>query len=117
MMASIAADLSVSEASSGRPLIHFTVTALRRTQHHGTNLAPEQTVHYVVANADRRGIDRVHLPFEEPLIRSRMVQNAAIRTVENIVSCVNWDHTDIEQYLAETTDTTLGSYCTDLRVS
>jgi hypothetical protein len=46
-----------------------------------------------------------------------MVRNAAIRTVESIVSCVSWDHTDIEQYLAETTDTTLGSYCTDLRAS
>ncbi|WP_423995919.1 type B DNA-directed DNA polymerase [Halorubrum trapanicum] len=92
----------------------LTVAALRRTQHHGTSLAPGQTVRYVVANADGHGIDRVRLTFEDPQSYDiDWYEDAAIRAVESIISCVGWDRTDIEQYLAETADTTLGSYHTD----
>jgi len=92
----------------------LTVAALRRTQHCDTSLAPGQTVRYVVADADGRGIDRVRLPFEDSeSYDADWYEDAAIRAVESIVSCVGWDRTDIEQYLADTTDTTLGSYCTD----
>jgi len=89
----------------------LTVAALRRTQHHGTSLAPGQTVRYVVVNDDGRGIDRVRLSFEN--IESYDVswyEDAAIRAVESIVSCVGWESEDITQYLADTTDTTLKSY-------
>jgi DNA polymerase I len=41
-------------------------------------------------------------------------EDAAFRGVGNIVSYVGWDRTDITQYLADTTDTTLRSYCVDL---
>jgi DNA polymerase I len=96
----------------------LTVAALRRTQHHDTNLAPGQTVRYVVVNADGRDINRVRLPFEDTHSYDiDWYEDAAIRAVESTVSCVGWNRTDIEQYLADTTDTTLGSYCTDSRVS
>ena len=92
----------------------LTVAALRRTQHHATSLAPGQTVRYIVVNADRRGIDRVRLPFEAiESYDADWYEDAATRAVESIVSCVGWDCTDITQYLADTTETTLGSYRTD----
>ena len=92
----------------------LTVAALRRTQHHGTSLAPGQTVRYVVVNADGRGSNRVRLPFEDAQSYDiDWYEDAAIRAVESIVSCVGWDRTDIEQYLADTTDTTLESYHAD----
>ncbi|WP_144922205.1 type B DNA-directed DNA polymerase [Halorubrum salsamenti] len=91
----------------------LTVAALRRTQHHGSSLAPGQTVRYIVVNADGRGIDRVRLPFEDSeSYDADWYEDAAIRAVESIVSCVGWDRTDIDQYLADTTETTLGSYNT-----
>ena len=67
-----------------------------------------------MVNADGHGIDRVSLPFED--IGSYDIdwyEDAAIRAVESIVSCVGWDRADIEQHLAGTTDTTLRRYCTD----
>ena len=91
----------------------LTVAALRRTQHHGSSLAPGQTVRYVVVSANGRGIDRVRLSFEDiESYDTDWYETAAIRAVESIVSCVGWDRTDIDQYLADTTDTTLGSYRT-----
>ena len=91
----------------------LTVAALRRTQHRDTSLAPGQTVRYIVVNADGRGIDRVRLPFEDSeSYDADWYEDAAIRAVESIVSCIGWDRTDIDQYLADTTDTTLGSYRT-----
>ena len=92
----------------------LTVAALRRMQHHGTSLAPGQTVRYVVVNADGRGSNRVRLPFEDAQSYDiDWYEDTALRAVESIVSCVGWDRTDIEQYLADTTDTTLESYHVD----
>ncbi len=92
----------------------LTVAALRRAKHHETSLPPGQTIRYVVVNADGRGIDRVRLPFETiESYDADWYEDAAIRATESITSCVGWDRTDIEQYLADTTDTTLGSYCTE----
>jgi len=91
----------------------LTVAALRRTQHHATSLAPGQTVRYVVADADGRGIDRVRLPFEDAESYDvDWYEDTTIRAVESVVSCVGWDRVDIEQHLADATDTTLGSYHT-----
>lgn len=93
----------------------LTVAALRRTQHHATSLAPGQTVRYIVVNTDGRGIGRVRLPFEDTeSYDAAWYEDAAIRAVESIVSCVGWDRADIKQYLSDTTDTTLGSYSTSL---
>jgi len=110
-------DLVVANRASKRADAYtqktLTVAALRRTQHHATSLAPGQTVRYVVADADGRGIDRVRLPFEDTeSYDADWYEDAAICAVESIVSCLGWDRTDIEQYLADTTETTLGSYNT-----
>ncbi|EMA65906.1 type B DNA-directed DNA polymerase [Halorubrum kocurii] len=87
------------------------VAALRRAQHHGTSLAPGQTIRYVVVSADGHGIDRVRLPFEETQSYDvDWYEDAAIRAIESIVSCVGWENEDIRQYLADTTETTLESY-------
>ena len=103
----------VSKSADAYTQETLTVAALRRTQHHDTSLAPGQTVRYVVVNADGRGIDRVCLPFEDiDSYDADWYEDAAIRAVESIVSCVGWDRTDITQCLADTTDTTLGSYRT-----
>jgi len=92
----------------------LTVAALRRTQYHGTSLAPGQTVRYVVVNDDGRGIDRVRLPFEDTQSYDvGWYEDAAVRAVESIVSCVGWESEDIRQYLADTTDMTLDSYLGD----
>jgi DNA polymerase I len=91
----------------------LTVAALRRAKRHESSLAPGQTVRYVVVTADGRGIDRVRLPFEDiESYDTDWYEDAAIRAVESIVSCVGWDRTDIDQYLSDTIDTTLGSYDT-----
>mgnify|MGYP000256511530 CR=1 FL=1 len=93
----------------------LTVAALRRAQHHEAGLAPGQTIRYVVVNDDGRGIDRVRLPFEDvESYDADWYEDAAIRAVESIVSSVGWGQSDINRYLADTTDTTLGRYCVDL---
>mgnify|MGYP000199753545 CR=1 FL=1 len=67
----------------------------------------------VVVNADGRGINRVRLPFEDiESYDTDWYEDAAIRAVESIVSCVGWDRTDIEQYLTDTIEMTLASYRT-----
>lgn len=43
----------------------LTVAALKRAQIRGSGLAPGQTVRYVVADADARGVGRVRLAFED----------------------------------------------------
>lgn len=62
----------------------------------------------------RRGINRVRLPFENiESYDADWYEDAAIRAVESIVSCVGWDCADVTQHLADTTDTTLDSYLGD----
>jgi DNA polymerase I len=92
----------------------LTVDALRRTENHAVGLSPGQTVRYVVVNADGQGTDRVRLPFESiDSYDTEWYEDAAVRAIESIVSCVGWDRADIEQHLSATTTTTLGSYHTD----
>jgi len=109
--ADLVVDTRVSKAVGDYTMETLTAAALERARIEGTEIAPGQTVRYVVVDADARGAARVRLAFEDgDRYDAEWYEDAAVRAVESVLSPVGWREADIRRHLADARDETLAGY-------
>ncbi len=87
------------------------VAALERVAADGLKKHPGESLEYVVTDDDKQSRDRVALAYEEPETYDRaFYADRLIQAAESVVSPLGWRESDIREYLAERTDTSLAGF-------
>ncbi|QLH79669.1 type B DNA-directed DNA polymerase [Halosimplex rubrum] len=88
-----------------------TVAALERARDQGLDIHPGQEIAYIVVDDDKSSRDRVSLAHEGiDSYDTAYYETQLVRAVESVLAPLGWDREEIRQWLAETTDATLGAY-------
>lgn len=87
------------------------VAALNRAADLGLTRAPGQDISFVVVDDEKRSRDRVALSLEEPrTYDTAFYRKLLIRAASSVLSPLGWRANNIEQFLADHTDTSLRSF-------